>query len=87
MRIGQWKEYLKDPLKSINMYSREETKLEDREVGWPITGAKVVEAVRQLDSSPVMDEIHPEVLKTLDVSGLSWLTHLYNTMWTVPLEF
>ena len=36
-----------------------------------------------------MDEIHPELLKDLDVVGLLWLTRLYNIVWssgTVSLE-
>ena len=37
-----------------------------------------------------MDEIRPELLKALDVVGLSWLTRLYNIVWTsgtVSLEW
>lgn len=28
-----------------------------------------------------MDDVHPELLKALDVTGLSWLTQLYNVAW------
>ena len=38
--------------------------------------------------APEMDEIRLEMLKALDVVGLSWLTHLCNVAWTsatVPL--
>ncbi len=28
-----------------------------------------------------MDEIRPEMLKALDIFGLSWLTHLFSDAW------
>ncbi|KAI3371667.1 hypothetical protein L3Q82_024232, partial [Scortum barcoo] len=50
-----------------------------------ISGAEVVEAVKQLPSSgaPGVDEIRPGYLKALDVVGLSWLTRLYNIAWNI----
>uniref|UniRef100_A0AAR2LXG4 Tetraspanin n=1 Tax=Pygocentrus nattereri TaxID=42514 RepID=A0AAR2LXG4_PYGNA len=40
--------------------------------------------------APGVDEIHPEMLKALDIVGLSWLTRLCNIAWTsgtVPLDW
>ncbi len=85
--VGRWKEYFEDP---SDMHSTAETELEDLEVGSLISGAEVAEAVKQLHGSnaPGVDEICPEFLKTLDVVGLSWLTHLCKivlTLGIVPL--
>ncbi|KAK3568863.1 hypothetical protein QTP86_018965 [Hemibagrus guttatus] len=57
-----------------------------------ITQAEIAEVVQQLlgGKAPGVDEIHPEYLKSLDVVGLSWLTHLCNIAWrseTVPLDW
>ena len=48
--------------------------------------------VKQLfsGSAPVLDELHPKLLKALEVVGLSLLTRLYNIVWTTgtgPLEW
>uniref|UniRef100_A0A3Q4APD5 Uncharacterized protein n=1 Tax=Mola mola TaxID=94237 RepID=A0A3Q4APD5_MOLML len=53
---------------------------EDFGLGSPITGVEVAGAVKQLrsGSAPGVDEIRPELLKALDVVGLSWLTRLCN---------
>ena len=72
--VGRWKEYFDFGLDSL------------------ITGAEIVRAVKQLccGSAPGVDEIRPELLKALDVVGLSWLTCLCNIVWssgTVPLEW
>ena len=42
--------------------------------------AKVVEVVTKLHRSIAagVDEIHPEIVKALDMVGLSWLTNLFN---------
>ncbi|XP_036448312.1 uncharacterized protein LOC118823042 [Colossoma macropomum] len=53
---------------------------------------EVSEVVSKLLSgkSPGVDEIHPEMLKALDVVGLSWLTRLCSVGWTsgtVPLDW
>jgi len=37
-----------------------------------------------------VDEIRPEMLKALNIVGLSWLTCLYNVTWesgTVPMDW
>ncbi|KAI3358293.1 hypothetical protein L3Q82_014672 [Scortum barcoo] len=63
------------------------------EVDSSITQAEVTEVVHVSSCSgkaPGVDEIRPEYLKSLDVVGLSWLTHLCNIAWrlgTVPLEW
>lgn len=54
--------------------------------------AKFAEAVKQLSggSTLLVDEIHPQFLKVQDISELSWLTCLYNAVWTlgtVPLRW
>ncbi|KAK3517264.1 hypothetical protein QTP70_001756 [Hemibagrus guttatus] len=54
--------------------------------------AKVTEVVQQLlgGKAPRVDKICPEYLNSLDVVGLSWLTHLFNIAWrsgTVPLDW
>ncbi|KAI3363689.1 hypothetical protein L3Q82_001313 [Scortum barcoo] len=64
----------------------------DSEVDSSITQAEVTEVVRKLlgGKVPGVDEIRPEYLKSLDVVGLSWLTHLCRIAWrlgTVPLEW
>ncbi|KAI3356259.1 hypothetical protein L3Q82_017506 [Scortum barcoo] len=68
-------------------------RLEVSEVDSSITQAEVTEVVRKLHAVARrlgVDEIRPEYLKSLDVVGLSWLTHLCNIAWrlgTVPLEW
>lgn len=59
------------------------------EVSCHITGDEVSATVKHFRTGSAlgMDEI---CLKFLDVSGLSWLTHLCSTVWTsgtVPLEW
>ncbi|KAK3539585.1 hypothetical protein QTP70_010256 [Hemibagrus guttatus] len=72
--------------------SVEEPEAEDSEVDSFITQAEVTEEVQELldSKAPVVDEIRPEYLKSLDVVGLSWLTCLCNIAWrsgTVPLDW
>ncbi|KAK3533035.1 hypothetical protein QTP70_006219 [Hemibagrus guttatus] len=72
--------------------SIEEPEAEDSEVDLFITQAEVTEVVQHLlgGKAPGADEIHPEYLKSLDVVGLSWLTHLCNIAWqsgTVSLDW
>ena len=57
-----------------------------------ITQAEVTEVVEKLlcGKAPGVDEIRPEYHKSLDVVGLSWLTHLCSIEWqsrTVPLDW
>ncbi|KAK3529838.1 hypothetical protein QTP86_007201 [Hemibagrus guttatus] len=90
--VGRWKEYFEDLLNPTDTPSVEEPEAEDSEVDSFITQAEVTEVVQQLlgGKAPGVDEIHPEYLKSLDVVGLSWLTHLCNIAWrsgTVPLDW
>ncbi|KAK3518499.1 hypothetical protein QTP70_001476 [Hemibagrus guttatus] len=77
---------------TVRRLRREEPEAEDSEVDSFITQAEVTEVVQQLlgGKAPVVDEIRPEYLKSLDVVGLSWLTRLCNIAWrsgTVPLDW
>ncbi|KAK3535008.1 hypothetical protein QTP70_001967 [Hemibagrus guttatus] len=90
--VGRWKEYFEDLLNPTDTPSAEEPEAEDSEVDSFITQAEVTEVVQQLlgGKAPGVDEICPEYLKSLDVVGLSWLTHLCNIAWrsgTVPLDW
>ncbi|KAK3536250.1 hypothetical protein QTP86_000153 [Hemibagrus guttatus] len=90
--VGQWKEYFEDLLNPTDTSSVEEPEAEDSEVDSFITQAEVTEVVQQLLGGKALgvDEIRPEYLKSLDVVGLSWLTHLCNIAWrsgTVPLDW
>ncbi|KAK3549912.1 hypothetical protein QTP86_015528 [Hemibagrus guttatus] len=90
--VGRWKEYFEDLLNPTNTPSVEEPEAEDSEVDSFITQAEVTEVVQQLlgGKAPGVDEIRSEYLKSLDVVGLSWLTHLCNIVWrsgTVPLDW
>ncbi|KAK3568526.1 hypothetical protein QTP86_008620 [Hemibagrus guttatus] len=90
--VGRWKEYFEDLLNPTDTPSVEEPEAEDSEVDSFITQAEVTEVVQQLlgGKAPVVDEICPEYLKSLDVVGLSWLTRLCNIAWrsgTVPLDW
>ncbi|KAK3543164.1 hypothetical protein QTP70_012267 [Hemibagrus guttatus] len=90
--VGRWKEYFEDLLNPTDTPSVEEPEAEDSEVDSFITQAEVTEVVQQLlgGKAPGVDEIRPEYLKSLDVVGLSWLTHLCNIAWqsgTVPLDW
>ncbi|KAK3530107.1 hypothetical protein QTP86_014770 [Hemibagrus guttatus] len=90
--VGRWKEYFEDLLNPTDTLSVEEPEAEDSQVDSFITQAEVTEVVQQLlgGKAPGVDEICPEYLKSLDVVGLSWLTHLCNIAWrsgTVPLDW
>ncbi|KAK3511498.1 hypothetical protein QTP70_009001 [Hemibagrus guttatus] len=90
--VGRWKEYFKDLLNPTDMPSVEEPEAEDSEVDSFLTQAEVTEVVQQLlgGKAPVVNEIRPEYLKSLDIVGLSWLTRLCNIVWrsgTVPLDW
>ncbi|KAK3572793.1 hypothetical protein QTP86_007398 [Hemibagrus guttatus] len=78
--VGWWKEYFEDLHNPTDTPSVEEPEAEDSEVDSFITQAEVTEVVQQLlgGKAPGVDEIRSEYLKSLDVVGLSWLTHLCN---------
>lgn len=76
-------EYFDDLLSPAHRYSGQEEELQDLKVSCCITGAEVAEAIKLHNGSPPgVDQIYPEFLKTLDVSGLSCLTRLCNIAWT-----
>ncbi len=88
--IGRWKEYFEDLLNPAVKSSIEEAEAGGSEVASSITRAEVTEVVKKLlgGKAPGVDEIRPEYLKSLDVVGLSWLTHLCSIAWRsgiVPL--
>ncbi|KAK3518107.1 hypothetical protein QTP70_033333 [Hemibagrus guttatus] len=90
--VGRWKEYFEDLLNPTDTPSAEEPEAKDSEVDSFITQAEVTEVVQQLlgGKAPGVDEIRHEYLKSLDVVGLSWLTHLCNIVWwsgIVPLDW
>ncbi|KAK3572533.1 hypothetical protein QTP86_034321, partial [Hemibagrus guttatus] len=90
--VGRWKEYFEDLLNPTDTPSVEEPEAGDSEIDSFITQAEVTEVVQQLlgGKASGVDESHPEYLKSLDVVGLSWLTHLCNIAWrsgTVPLDW
>ena len=81
--VGSWKEYFEDLLNSTGRPSIEEAEAGDSEVDSIITQAKVTEVVWKLLIGKTLgvDEICPEYLKSLDVVGLYWLTHLCSIEW------
>ncbi|KAL3986594.1 KRAB domain-containing zinc finger protein [Sarotherodon galilaeus] len=90
--VGRWKEYFEDLLTPTDTSSKEEAESGDEGGDPPISGGEVTEAVKQLlgGRAPGVDEGRPEILKALDVVGLSWLTRLYNVVWrsgAVPLDW
>lgn len=74
-----------------HMYFGQDAELQDLKVSCHITGAVVTEADKQLRSNRAPGwKKHCEFLRSLDVSGLSWLTRLCSSVWTsgtVPLEW
>ena len=88
--VGQWKEHFEELLNPANTSFGEEAESEASGEAPPISLAEVAEVVIQLFSvkAPGVDEIRPEMLKALDIVGLSWLTRLCNVAWgsgTVPV--
>ncbi|KAL7857954.1 hypothetical protein AOLI_G00180560 [Acnodon oligacanthus] len=79
--VGRWKEHFEELLNP-----------EASGVSSSISLVEVTEVVGKLFSGKALgvDEIRPEMLKALDIVGLSWLTHLCNIAWTsgtVPLDW
>ncbi len=71
---------------------QQEAEFEDLGEASPISLAEVSEVVKKLLSgkAPGVDEICLEMLKALDIVGLSCLTSLFNVRWssgTVPVEW
>ena len=77
--VGRWQEHFKHTHNPAGMSSTEETVSEDSGEDSSITLAEVAEVVKKLAGKvPGMGEIRLEILKALDVVGLSWLTSLLN---------
>ena len=90
--VGRWNEQFEELLNPTNMPSGEEAETEASGEASPISLPEVAEVVQQLFSgkAPGVDEIRPEMLKALDIAGLSWLTCLFNVAWglgTVPVAW
>ena len=90
--MDRGKEYFEDLLNPTDTPSGKEAGPGDSGVRSPISGAEVAEVVRKLlgGRAPGVDEVRPEILKALDVVGLSWLTRLCSIAWTsgaVPLDW
>ncbi|XP_013872670.1 uncharacterized protein LOC106523692 [Austrofundulus limnaeus] len=90
--VGQWKEHFEDLLNPSFMSTFDESESEDSGEDESITMAEVTKVVKKLlgGRAPGVEEIRPEMLKVLDVVGLSWLTHLFNIAWrtgTTPVEW
>ena len=80
--VERWREYFKDLLNPTDLPSSKEA----------VPGNPGLKLPRWLKNSSValgMEEIHPEILKALDVVGLPWLTRLCNVVWTgvIPLNW
>ena len=71
--VGQWKEHFQDLLNLANMSSIEEAESKNLGKDSPITLAEVARVVKKLPSCkvPGEDEIRPEMLKAVDMVGLS----------------
>ncbi len=81
--VKQWKEHFEELLNPTNTSSVEESS--------PICGAEVSEVVKKSlgHKVPGVDEIHPEMMKVLDI-GPSWMRCLFSVMWklgTVSVEW
>ncbi|KAK7916510.1 hypothetical protein WMY93_012271 [Mugilogobius chulae] len=70
--VGRWKEYFEGLLNPTATSSDEEAETGDSGGGSPITQAEVTEVVNKLlgGKAPGVDEIRPEYLKSLDVTGV-----------------
>uniref|UniRef100_A0A8C2ZPF1 Reverse transcriptase domain-containing protein n=1 Tax=Cyclopterus lumpus TaxID=8103 RepID=A0A8C2ZPF1_CYCLU len=90
--VGRWKEHFEELLNPANMSPGEGAAPEDFGVVSPISLAEVAKVVKKLlgGKAPGVDEILPEMLKALDIVGLSWLTRLFSVAWgsgTVPMDW
>ncbi|TWW81657.1 hypothetical protein D4764_01G0014720 [Takifugu flavidus] len=69
--VDRWKEYFEDLLNPTNTPSSEEVGPGDLGIGSHISGTEVAEVVKKLlGKAPGVDEIRPEFLKALDVTGV-----------------
>ena len=90
--VEWWKKHIEELLNPTNTSSVEDAVFEHSGGALSISLAEVAEVVKKLLSgkAPGVDEICPEILKALDIVGLSWLTRLFNGAWrsgTVPAKW
>jgi len=76
--VGWWKEHFEDLLNPARKSSEEEAESENSGEAPPIYLAEVSEVVKLFSGKSGVDEIRPEMLKALDIVGLSWLTRLFS---------
>jgi len=88
--VGGWKQHFEELLNPTSRSFVEEVESEESEEASSISLAEVAEVVKLFSGkAPGVDKICPELLKALDIVGLSWLTRLVNVAWrsgTVPVE-
>jgi len=89
---GRWKEHFEELLNPANMSPLEGAVPIDLAGVTPISLAEAAKVVKKLlgGKAPGMVDIRPEMLKALDIVGLSWLTRLFNVAWgsgTVPMNW
>ncbi len=87
-----WKDHIEELLNPINTSSAEEAESENFQEDLTISLAEVAEVVKKIHSGKAagVDRIYLEMLKVLDIVGLSWQTCLFSVAWrlgTVPLEW
>ena len=78
--VYRWREYFEDLINPTNTPSGEKAGPMDPGMGSLILEAEVANVVKKHlgGKAPGVDEICPELLKALEVIGLSWLTRLCN---------
>ncbi|XP_070689082.1 paralemmin 1a [Pempheris klunzingeri] len=87
--VGRWKEHFEELVNPTNTSSVEEAESEDSgeasSVSLAVSLAEVAEVVKKLLGGKALwvDDIRPEMLKALDIVGLSWLTCLFSVVWRV----
>ncbi|XP_068451673.1 protein dachsous-like [Clinocottus analis] len=87
-RKERWKEHFEELLNPANMSPGEGAVPKDSVMGAPISLAEVTKLLG--GKGQRVDEIRPEMLKALDIAGLSWLTRLFSVAWgsgTVTMDW
>ncbi|XP_008319498.1 carbohydrate sulfotransferase 15-like [Cynoglossus semilaevis] len=81
--VGRWKEYFEDLINPTDTSSVEVAEAEDSAADPPMSCTEVTEVIKKLlgGKAPGVDEICPQYLRSLDVVGLSGLTHLCSIVW------
>lgn len=81
--VEQWKVQSKELLNPTNMSSVGEVESEDLGEVFPIFLIEVAEVIKKCVGGKMqdVDDISPEMLKTLYIVGLAWLTPLLSVVW------